>query len=284
MCFGNHIYTNKNILLVTQHRKEKVIGPLFENEFGAKITVTQTIDTDQFGTFTKIKKRKKSQRITAKNKAKLGIRKYNYDIALASEGSFFKHPLTGIAWNLELVCLIDRKRKIEIYGIYESADTNADSAYIFDKYDLEQFVKKTGFPSHHIIMRPDHAKCKKNVQYINREELLLPSFEYCLNHSRKKRVFIETDMRAHANPTRMINIQKATEKLLEKVLSQCPKCNTIGYSIVRKNKGLPCEQCGQPSELIIKYTYQCHSCGHIEEKLYPEGRFAPMMYCYQCNP
>lgn len=284
MCFGNHIYTNKNILLVTQHMKEKAIAPLFEKEFGAKITVTQTIDTDQFGTFTKIKKRKKSQRITAKNKAKLGIKKYNYDIALASEGSFFKHPLTGITWNVELVCLIDRKRKIEIYGVYESADTNADSAYVFDQADLEKFIEKSGFPSHHIIMRPDHSKCKKNIQYVNREELLLPSFEYSLNQSRKKRVFIETDMRAYANPTRMKNIQKATEKLIEKIHSQCPQCHMIGYSVIEKVKGLQCGTCGQASELILKYIYKCQHCGHVEEKLYPEGRYAPMMYCYHCNP
>ncbi len=73
MCFGNHIYTNKNILLVTQHRKEKAIGPLFENELGAKITVSQTIDTDQFGTFTKNQKNEKkiSNVLQQKNKAKI---------------------------------------------------------------------------------------------------------------------------------------------------------------------------------------------------------------------
>jgi hypothetical protein len=46
-----------------------------------------------------------------------------------------------------------------------------------------------------------------------------------------KKIFIETDMRAHKNPTRMKAIKYACENLLTGLQSFCPSCKSPGYII-----------------------------------------------------
>jgi hypothetical protein len=43
--------------------------------------------------------------------------------------------------------------------------------------------------------------------------------------------YVETDMRAMYNPSRMTVIQNATKKLVEKINSCCPNCNIPGFGI-----------------------------------------------------
>ena len=60
-------------------------------------------------------------------------------------------------------------------------------------------------------------------------------------------VFIETDVCAHANPTRMDHIRLATEDLVKKLCSLCPTCGAPGFWIVERVAGLPCADCGAPT-------------------------------------
>jgi ribosomal protein S27AE len=59
-------------------------------------------------------------------------------------------------------------------------------------------------------------------------------------------------MRAHANPTRMKNIKKATEDLISKLHKFCPNCGAPGFIVSERVKGLPCELCGLPSDIVLK--------------------------------
>jgi hypothetical protein len=43
--------------------------------------------------------------------------------------------------------------------------------------------------------------------------------------------YVETDMRAMYNPSRMTVIQNATKKLVEKINSCCPHCNIPGLEL-----------------------------------------------------
>jgi hypothetical protein len=47
--------------------------------------------------------------------------------------------------------------------------------------------------------------------------------------------FVETDMRAMYNPSRMTVIQNATKK--EKINSCCPHCNIPGFGITDAKRG-----------------------------------------------
>jgi hypothetical protein len=44
-------------------------------------------------------------------------------------------------------------------------------------------------------------------------------------------LYVETDMRAMYNPSRMTVIQNATKKLVEKINSCCPQCNIPGLEL-----------------------------------------------------
>ena len=51
-----------------------------------------------------------------------------------------------------------------------------------------------------------------------------------------RKVFVRPDLRAFACPTRMQNIEQATQDLLQRMLSSCPSCAAPGYSVVQRQK------------------------------------------------
>ena len=286
MEFKNHnkIYENRRIVLLTKHEKEKVIKPVLEKETGCELIVETRFDTDKLGTFSREIKRPKSQLDTARMKIRIGMKLFNTDIGIASEGSFGSHPYAPIPWNIELVLLYDKKEKMEIYGIYEGSETNFGHLETNNFDDALKFAEKIGFPKHFLILRSDDEYSKNIIKDIDSVDKLKDSFHWCLTKSRSGNVFIETDMRAHANPTRMKNIEKATQDLILKLMNFCPECGAPGFIMKEAIKGLPCEQCGLPSAMTLKYEFSCHKCKHENEQLYPRGEFAPAQYCNHCNP
>ena len=64
---------------------------------------------------------------------------------------------------------------------------------------------------------------------IETENDLKESIQKILSFPFTKEAFIETDMRAFKNPTRMEAIEKATENLIENIQSECPKCQSPGF-------------------------------------------------------
>jgi hypothetical protein len=47
------IYNNRGAILATMHNKEKVISPLLKEHLGMNVIVTEGLNTDVFGTFTR---------------------------------------------------------------------------------------------------------------------------------------------------------------------------------------------------------------------------------------
>jgi hypothetical protein len=278
------IFEGRTVVLLSKHNKEEVIQPLLESATGCHFIVEKRFDTDKLGTFTREIQRKKSQLETARQKIRMACKLSNAQLAIVSEGSFGSHPMAPIPWNLEIVLLFDKKDDFEIFGIYEGSDTNFDHIVTSDYNQALDFAHKTGFPDHWLILRPNNEKGKPVFKDINRFTQFEEAFKHCVKKSSSGYVFIETDMRAHANPTRMKNIGLATQHLVEKINSRCPQCNAYGYTITEVVKGLPCEMCKWPSDLTLKYVYQCHQCKHTHQELYPKGEVAPAKYCHYCNP
>lgn len=278
------VFQGRNVVLLTKHKKDIAIKPILESATGCSLIVENRFDTDKLGTFTRDVERKKSQLETAREKNRVALKLSKADIVIASEGSFGSHPMAPIPWNLEIVLLYDKQTQTEIFGVYEGSDTNFDHIITNDWPSVLQFASKVGFPSHHLIMRPDKEQGKPVIKDIDGFDNLEAAFHRCQKRSKSGSVFIETDMRAYANPTRMKNIALATQNLIEKINRHCPKCNAYGFMITEVVKGLPCEMCQWPSELTLKYIYQCHLCKHTEEELYPKGMNASAQYCHWCNP
>ena len=278
------IFENRKVVLLTKHKKERAIQLALEKETGCTLVVETRFDTDKLGTFSREIKRPKSQLETARMKIKRGLKLTKTDIGIASEGSFGSHPYAPIPWNVEIVLLYDKKENMEIFGVYEGSDTNFGHLKT-DRFESAlKFADQIGFPEHFLILRPDDAVSKKIIKDIDSGEKLKEAFHWCLSNSQTGNVFIETDMRAHANPTRMKNIEKATQDLITKLMNFCPECGAPGFIINESVKGLPCEQCGLPSEMVLKYIYKCHKCKHKQEQLYPNGKHISALYCDYCNP
>ncbi|MBS3900119.1 MAG: hypothetical protein KGZ54_05850 [Dethiobacter sp.] len=278
------IYKNRKIVLLTKHKKEEAIKPILEKATGCRLIIESGFDTDIFGTFSRDITRTKSQLETARLKIREGMLLSGLDIGIASEGSFGPHPFIPAPWNIELVLLFDQQENFELYGIHESGETNFAQLTTASFEEALSFANKSGFPEHFLIIRPDDSESEQIIKGINNYEWLKEAFAWCVAESHSGKVFIETDMRAHANPIRMENIKKATEDLIEKLHNFCPNCTAPGFIVSERIKGLPCELCGLPSDLVLKNSSKCRKCSYVLERLHPNGQFAAAKYCHFCNP
>ena len=277
-----NFFDGKKVVIATMHKKERVISRLLKEAFGVESFVPADFDTDTFGTFTRDIKRDGDQLEAARKKAKAALEKTGADIAIASEGSFSPHPtFPFVSSNLELLLLIDKESGVEVRGHARSSETNHAHKKVSSVEEILAFAKEAGFPDHGIILRSSETS-KKIYKEINSWEELENTSKKLLSSFFTKSIFVETDMRAHRNPTRMKVIEDATLDLIKNIKSLCPTCGTIGYCKTKFLKGLPCSSCGLETEVPGTFLYECQKCHKSEER--KEGDFASPSECSFCNP
>lgn len=277
------MFHGRQLLIATKHGKEQVIGPVLEKELGVRCRVTDDFDTDQFGTFSGEIKRIETALETARLKCITALDQFGGDLVVSSEGSFGGHPFIPFATaNEELLMLKDTRNDLEIVARTLTSDTNFDGAELKDEKSFLAFLNKAKFPSHGIIIKPEKnpdtwVKCfGSSVVAHNR-------FKACLQKS--PGVWVETDMRAMYNPTRMKAIAATVAELVKTIHNCCPECMTPGFSVVESKEGLPCKLCLKPTRSILSLKYVCRKCAYEQEKRYPFGRTTEdPMYCDYCNP
>jgi hypothetical protein len=277
-------YSGLKASLLTQHGKELVICPELLNTNGLEVIHVTGYDTDRLGTFTRNIPRYGSQLDAARKKARIGMELSGTKIGIASEGAFSNDPFTGLLpWNYELVLLIDDIHNIEIAGFYGGKAQSA-SKQVSSWDELTAFLSEAQFPNHQLVIRPDdeyHQEYRKGIETI---ESLKEAYDWANNLSKKGNVFVENDLRAHTNPTRMANILKATEDLARKMDSLCPECGSPGFSITENKKGLPCSHCGVPTNLPVANIWSCVKCEHKKEVKINNQTTADPSKCNYCNP
>ncbi len=277
-------FQDRNLLIATKHKKEKVIAPILEKELGVKCFVAPDLDTDELGTFTGEVERKDDPITTARNKCLMAMELANCDLAIASEGSFGMHPTIYFApADDEFLLFIDKKNGLEIIAKELSMETNFNGSEIKTETELQEFATNANFPSHGLILRKSKDDFREIVKGITDEEQLNKAFfDLITNYGT---AYIETDMRAMYNPSRMKVIEKAACKLVEKIKSICPECMTPGFGITDRKEGLPCQQCKFPSRSTLSFIYTCQRCTYQKEEKYPNGKQTEdPMYCDFCNP
>ncbi|GMQ30285.1 DUF6671 family protein [Algoriphagus confluentis] len=278
------MFAGRTLILATKHQKEQVLGPLFEKALGVKIVVPESLDTDLLGTFSGEKEREEDPLTTAKKKCDWAMDLLGADLALASEGSFGAHPsLFFLPADEEWLVFSDRKNGWQIHIRHLSTETNYSSLE-FDTWEqLETFAKQVNFPSHGLILRKSPESLEGMSKGIISWKELEQKSRFLLETYGK--AYVETDMRAHLNPTRMQVISEAGEKLIQKILSLCPSCQTPGFGVTELDSGLPCSWCGSPTRSILAEIKTCAACGHRERILFPKGKTEEdPMYCDRCNP
>lgn len=278
----NVYFKDKRVCIATMHGKEKVIAPVLELELGLKCVVDTRIDTDIFGTFSGEIDRRNSAFVTSKQKCLFATDKLGYDIAIASEGSFGPHPaIAFVNADIELLMYYDKINSVEVVVNEISTDTNFNKADVRDKVELLKFADRSKFPSHALILKDEKNQIiKKGIQS---EKVLIELFNE--NIKSNKFISVETDMRAHLNPTRMKVIERCANKLVEALKSTCPKCGMFGFVITASKDGLPCSNCASPTRSTLAFVSECKKCHHQTEKKFPHGKtHEDPMYCDFCNP
>jgi hypothetical protein len=278
------MFRGRTLLIVTKHEKEKVIAPILVKELGVNCVVTKNFDTDILGTFTGEFERIDDPIITARKKCLLAMELNNCDLAVANEGSFGPHPTVFfVPADDELTLLIDKRNNLEIVARELSTETNFNGTEIKTEAELMEFAKNAKFPSHGLIIRKTNNELKEIVKGITNKKHLKSTFNFFI--SNYGMCFIETDMRAMYNPTRLKVIEKSTKKLADRINKLCPACKTPGFGITEAIQGLPCQVCNFPTKSILSYSYSCQKCSFIQNEKYPDGKNTEdPMWCDLCNP
>lgn len=277
-------FSNRALLLATMHGKEQIMAPIIKKNLGSQVFVSAGYDTDQWGTFTGEVERVQNPVETLRQKCLQAMAQYDCDLAVASEGSFGPHPaLFFVPADEELVILIDHKHGLEVMARELSTATNFNGARVSSATELMDFARNAGFPSHGLILRDRKDNHREMMKGIRDNNSLLSAFQQLIE--KYGEAYVETDMRAMHNPSRMEVIGRATSKLMELLNSLCPVCSSPGYGVLEAKPGLPCAQCGHPTRSAYSHVYACKKCQHTEEKTYPKLQyFEDPTYCDLCNP
>lgn len=277
-------FEGRTLVIASMHQKEQVLQPILQEGLKVNVTVAVGLNTDLLGTFTGEVARPGDPLSTARKKCELALDLFGGDLALASEGSFGAHPAAFfLPANEEWLLLLDRKNGLEIHARHLSTATNFSGQEFSSLEELEAFASKVGFPSHGLILRESKDDLEGILKGITDPNQLRLAAMHLLETQGSG--FVETDMRAMFNPSRMAVIEETAHLLIQKLQSFCPSCQLPGFAVTSTIQGLPCSLCGTPSRAALAHLLVCSHCQHQEKVNFPHGKKAEdPQYCQVCNP
>jgi hypothetical protein len=281
-----HPYQGRRAAIATMHGKERVIGEALSRRPGLRVELAADVDTDRLGTFTGEIGRVGSMLDAARAKARLAMARTGATIGLGSEGAFGPHPVVPfLASGVEVIVLIDDASGQEIVA-QRRTRTNYDSIEARPGDDLSAFLSRILFPSHAVIVRPEQGADAFNViKGVSDWRLVDAAVSKMAAVSDTGRAFVQTDMRAHVNPTRMTSIGFVARALALRAARLCPACAAPGFGVEDVLRGLPCEECGAPTRLVRAELHRCRLCGfETTKRERPASMRAEATWCDQCNP
>ncbi len=285
---ADHPYKGKKAVLATMHGKEQAIAPPLLSILGLSTVVPEPLDTDRLGTFTGDVERPGPMLETAIAKARAGMEIAGSKLGLASEGSYGPHPhIPFIPAGVELLVLVDDARGLVLSEHLLDDKTNYAHEVVKPGGDLQAFLKRARFPDHALIVKPNTPRRKNGPirKGLQSERDLADAIAECSKASRDKSAMVQTDMRAHFNPTRMATLNRLAEQLARRLTCLCPECGTPGFGIVDVQKGLPCGLCGTPSTVMKSEIWGCAACDYKEHRIPPDRpEYADPQWCSLCNP
>ncbi|MBG0798487.1 hypothetical protein IYX23_12480 [Methylocystis sp. L43] len=287
MAQARHPYASRTAAFATMHRKEQVVAPALMSTPGLIVTSPPGVDTDQLGTFSGEIPRDGTMLDVAMRKARLGMRAAGVPLGLASEGSFGPHPaIPYIPAGMELLVFVDDESGIVVAESLIAEKTNYDHLVVSPGEASDGFLQRIGFPTHGLIVRPNEGEVASALaKGIVDPDRLRRAIEAAAAVSSDGRARMETDMRAHFNPTRMRSLAILAERLAQRLARQCPACGAPGFGRTGSRAGLLCEACGAPTELVVAERLGCPACDYTEERLRGDGlQRAPAQHCPLCNP
>lgn len=222
-------FAGRRVSLATCHGKERLLARPFRRGLDLTVVLANGLDTDVFGTFSGERPRPAAARETCRRKAEAGMVHTGLDLGLASEGSFGPHPaLPWLTVGTEWLTFLDRTSGLVIADHLMAPRTNFDRRLVSPRDDIQDWLRRVGFPSHALIARP----------YIGSGELAR-ALELCVGASSDGHIWLETDMRAHCNPTRRAAIRTLAFRLVRRIASLCLACGAPGWALPAGGAGNP---------------------------------------------
>ena len=268
------------------HGKDRAIAPHFCRWFGMTVTTALGFDTDALGTFSGEIERTGTMVDAARAKALLAIERTGAHIGIGSQGAFGPHPYVPfLASGQEVLLLREANSGHEII-VHRRSQTNFAHVILSSFDDPLSFLRDVGFPEHAVIVRPgdptDRSVLAKGLRDL---EAVQTAIQEVAQRSSAGKVMLQTDMRAHLNPTLMDSIGRTAKLLAVRTARCCPACGATGFGITDVARGLPCGDCGLPTELIRAEIHGCKPCGHTTRRFERSGRMrAEAQWCQYCNP
>lgn len=275
----------QRICLTTRHGKERALTRPFAAGLDLQIHVCPC-DTDQLGTFSGEIARPDNALDTCRRKAMLGMEASGLALGLASEASFGPHPAVPmLAAGLEILLFVDRRSGLEVVEQRLDLRTNYSQRRLAPADDPAPWLAQVGFPSHAVIARPACPAADQLFKGLCTQVELEQALGRCRGMDPDGVVLLETDMRAHLNPTRMASIRRSGFALVRRLRNRCPACNSPGWGLLDTEPGLPCSWCGEPTALALEELWGCPGCRHRQRLPRRDGLLAADPgQCQHCNP
>jgi len=278
-------YADRRICLTTLHGKERALARPFSLGLAAALELS-ACDTNALGTFSGEVGRPADALDTCRRKAMLGLEATGLRLGLASEASFGPHPaLPLLPVGQELLVFVDLDRQLTVVEQRLEWRTNYGQKLLAPGEDPTPWLRRVGFPAHGVLARP--APVDGGPWHKDLEELasLHDALASCRLRDPRGRVWLETDMRAHRNPTRMRSIRRLGVALVRRLATPCPACAAPGWGLVDTEAGLPCQWCGAATTLTAIEVWGCQGCGHRQRRPRRDGlNQADPGQCPRCNP
>jgi len=273
--------------VASMHHKEIALAPHLAPRLGlSEVRVIAGLDTDRFGAFSGEVARELAPREAALAKARAGAESSGLDLVIASEGSFFPHPQAPLATcDEEWLVLLDLRSGRTHAHRHVTLDVAHAGRTCRSLEDLSEFCARVPFPSHQLVVRPQQYGALPAETYKGLSERDELEARFALVHARHGAAWVELDLRAHANPTRMRAIEAAAREFAEELARLCPQCSAPHFAVALQLPGLPCAQCGEPTASLLARVRRCTECGAEAREARADGRREEDPgACEACNP
>ena len=279
-------FAGRKLVVATLHGKERALAPALAPTLGLADVSVAALDTDRFGAFSGEITRVLEPRAAAEAKASAALAEFGGDLALASEGSFVPYPPAPLlTLDEEWLALVDARLGRTFVHRHATLETVFAGRRCTSLEATLAFARAQPFPEHSFVLRPHQGWSAGDpvAKGVNSFEELERVARALL--ARFGELWLETDLRAHHNPTRMRAIAAAAHDFAAELATPCPRCSAPHFRVARSLPGLPCEACGEPTDLVRARVCACHLCGHELELSRADARTAADPgSCGACNP
>lgn len=270
------------VALGTMHGKAAAIAPPLA-ALGIAVTVPDGLDTDTFGTFTGERPRVGTMLDVARAKARAAMAATDLPVGLASEGAYGPHPVIPfLAQGRELLLWLDSRTGHEIVEVLTDPAPCYDQLAVPSPAEAAGFLGRIGFPDTAVVVslasNRAHPVAKGIRDPAELQRILAAA-------TADGPAILQTDMRAHLNPRRMMMIGRLADQLSARLARRCHDCAAPGWGFLRRGPALPCAWCSGPTLSPGGDIHGCTACGAEMLLSRPDGKTeADPGSCPLCNP